>query len=209
MTKMYLFPLICSMCVWGFSEHMPLLCSCTKTHISNRSLGGTFSSMLPLRQYVQLVCGKRALIYHKAECCKSFYMIEIWPLHRLESWPWFLVLCLAARIRGNLPQTHILLREIWAYFASALFSKMQNKATFELQSVAIDRKGKDGAWGCFFSYRFLFVSKVGQAERQRTIAIFCSVRKEDFAKVKQNSWATCPPHELMIYLFIFPFLWKE
>lgn len=217
-----MFPLICNMCVWGFSEHLPPLCSCTKTHFSKRSLGGTFSSMLPLlcvktsyvcsRQYVHQLCadnGKRALMYHKAEPCKSLYMIEIWPLHTLESWPWILVLCLAARIRGNLPQTHILLREICAYFASALFSKMQNKATFELQSVAIDRKGKDCAWGWFFSYHFLFVSKVGRAERQRNLLIFISVSREDFAKVKLNSWATRPPHKLMVYLFIFCLFMKR
>ena len=59
---------------------------------------------------------------------KSLYMMEIWPLHPLEGWPWILVLCFTARIRGNLPQTHILLGEIWVFFfASALFKNHKTR----------------------------------------------------------------------------------
>lgn len=81
---------------------------------------------------IQLVCklwdnDRRALMSRKAESHKSLHMKEIWPLHPLESWPWILVLHLAARIRGNLPQTHILLQEIWVYFASALFQKCKTR----------------------------------------------------------------------------------
>lgn len=154
------------------------------------------------RKYERLVCiqrdnGSRILMYHKAAPRKSLYMIEIWPLHPLESWPWILVLRLAARIRGNLQQTHILLREIWAYFASALFQKRKTRLLLNCNLWLLTEKGKYCARGWFFSYHFLFVSKVGRAERQRNLLIFSSVRRKDFSKVKLNSWATWPPHKLM------------
>lgn len=151
----------------------------------------------------------RALMYHKPEPCKSLHMREIWPLHPLvKSWPWILVLRSAARIRGNLPQTHILLQEIWAYFASALFQKRKKQGYFWTAISGYWQKGKILCRAVIFllSFSFRVKSRSSWKAKKLTDTQFCETKKKDFPKVKLNSWAMWPPCKLMNVFFFSSFL---
>lgn len=133
-----------------------------------------------------------ALMYQKAAPCKSLYMIEIWPLHLLESWPWILVLCLAARIRGNLPQTHILLQEICAVFASALFQKRKTRLLLNCNLWLLTEREIlcKGVIFFFLSFSFRVKSRSSWKAKKLTDIPFCV--KKRLPEVKLNSWATWP-----------------
>lgn len=128
--------------------------------------------------------------------------MEIWPLHRLEGWPWILVLRFTARIRGNLPQTHILLGEIWvSFFLPQLYFKITKQGYFWTAISGYWQKGKILCQPDIFLLSFSFHVKSRLSWRQGNILIFRSMRRKDFPKVKLNSWVMWPPHKLILFFF--------
>lgn len=101
------------------------------------------------------------------------------PFHSLEGWPWILILSLAW-IRRNLSQTHILLQEICACFAPALFKKCKTRLLLNW-NLWILTEWENAVYCGWLSWFFLIQTR-SKWKENKLPCIHSPVGRKDFEK---------------------------